>query len=148
MTLLAEKRAGKGGGRFGRAAVKTVLKDLGDHPGGDGKIQVLDGKYGPYVSWNKVNATVPKGSEPETLSVDDAIRLLRSACQGAAARRPSAAAQRLRPKPKAAPRRAKTDDDGAKKSAKTMQGAPKHQGRQGRPRRARAKKKPQADAES
>ncbi|MBN8912712.1 MAG: type I DNA topoisomerase [Rhizobiales bacterium] len=75
VTLLAEKRAGKGGGRFGRAAVKTVLKDLGEHPGG-GKVQVLDGKYGPYVSWNKVNATVPKGSKPETLTMDDAVRLL------------------------------------------------------------------------
>ncbi len=64
VTLLAEKRAGKGGGRFGRAAAKTVLKELGEHPGGGGKIQVLDGKYGPYVSWNKVNATVPKGSGP------------------------------------------------------------------------------------
>ena len=68
--------AGGGKGRFGRAAVKTVLKDLGAHPGGDGKIQVLDGKYGPYVSWNKVNATVPKGTNPETLTVDDAVRLL------------------------------------------------------------------------
>ncbi|HEX2842771.1 type I DNA topoisomerase [Hyphomicrobium sp.] len=75
VTLLAEKRAGKAG-RFGRAAVKTVLKDLGEHPGGGGKIQVLDGKYGPYVSHNKVNATVPKGTNPETLTVDDAIRLL------------------------------------------------------------------------
>ncbi len=64
VTLLAEKRAGKGGGRFGRAAVKTVLKELGEHPGGGGKMQVLDGKYGPYVSWNKVNATVPKGTDP------------------------------------------------------------------------------------
>ncbi len=32
VTLLADKRAGKGGGRFGRAAQKTVLKDLGEHP--------------------------------------------------------------------------------------------------------------------
>ena len=76
VTLLAEKRAGKGGGRFGRAAAKTVLKDLGEHPGGGGKIQVLDGKYGPYVSWNKVNATVPKGTNPEALTVDEAIGLL------------------------------------------------------------------------
>jgi len=74
VTLLAEKRAGKGG-RFGRAAQKTVIKDLGEHPGG-GKVQVLDGKYGPYVSWNKVNATVPKGTEPASLILDDAVRLL------------------------------------------------------------------------
>ncbi|AHB48688.1 DNA topoisomerase I [Hyphomicrobium nitrativorans NL23] len=75
VTLLAEKRAGKGG-RFGRAAAKTVLKELGEHPGGGGKIQVLDGKYGPYVSHDKVNATVPKGMDPATLTVDDAVRLL------------------------------------------------------------------------
>ena len=75
VTLLAEKRAGKAGGRFGRAAAKVVLKDMGEHPGG-GKMQVLDGKYGPYVSWNKVNATVPKGTEPQSLTVDDAVRLL------------------------------------------------------------------------
>jgi DNA topoisomerase-1 len=37
---------------------------------------VLDGRYGPYVSHNKVNATVPKGTDPANLSVEDAIRLL------------------------------------------------------------------------
>jgi DNA topoisomerase-1 len=52
------------------------LKDLGEHPTEGGKIEVLDGKYGPYVSHNKVNATVPKGTEPANLSVNDAIRLL------------------------------------------------------------------------
>ncbi len=77
VTVLADKRAGKGaGGRFGRAAARTVLKDLGEHPAEGGKIEVLDGKYGPYVSHNKVNATVPKGTEPANLSVEDAIRLL------------------------------------------------------------------------
>jgi DNA topoisomerase-1 len=75
VTLLAEKKAGKGN-RFGRAATKTVIKDLGAHPGGGGKIQVLDGKYGPYVSHDKVNATVPKGTDPASLTIDDAVRLL------------------------------------------------------------------------
>jgi DNA topoisomerase-1 len=36
----------------------------------------LDGKYGPYVSHNKVNATVPKGTDPAQLTVEEAIRLL------------------------------------------------------------------------
>jgi DNA topoisomerase-1 len=75
VTLIAEKKAGKGG-RFGRARQKTVLKDLGEHPVEGGRIEVLDGKYGPYVSHNKVNATVPKGTDPATLSVDEAMRLL------------------------------------------------------------------------
>ncbi len=77
VTLLAEKRAGGGKGRFGRgAAQKKILKDLGEHPTEGGKIEVLDGKYGAYVSHNKVNATVPKGKKPEDLTVDEAIALL------------------------------------------------------------------------
>jgi DNA topoisomerase-1 len=75
VTLLAEKKAGKGG-RFGRAAARTVLKNLGEHPTEGGKIEVLDGKYGPYVSHNKVNATIPKGSDPGALTVEEAVRLL------------------------------------------------------------------------
>jgi DNA topoisomerase-1 len=97
VTLLAEKRAGKGG-RFGRAAVKTVLKDLGEHPGGGGKIQVLDGKYGPYVSWNKVNATVPKGSEPATLTVDDAVRLLQERIAKGGGKKPARGKAAAKPK--------------------------------------------------
>jgi DNA topoisomerase-1 len=114
VTLLAEKRAGKGGGRFGRAAVKTVLKDLGAHPGGDGKIQVLDGKYGPYVSWNKVNATVPKGTNPETLTVDDAIRLLQERMAKGGGKKPARGKAAAKPKAKAAA----ADDDGESKPTK------------------------------
>jgi DNA topoisomerase-1 len=117
VTLLAEKRAGKGGGRFGRAAVKTVLKDLGAHPGGDGKIQVLDGKYGPYVSWNKVNATVPKGTNPETLTVDDAVRLLQERMAKGGGKKP--ARGKAAAKPKAAKASKTADDDGDSKPAKS-----------------------------
>ena len=73
--LLAEKRAGGGKSRFQRNA-PAVLADLGDHPDGGGKIQVLSGRYGPYVSHNKVNATVPKSKEPEKLTVQEAVDLL------------------------------------------------------------------------
>ena len=76
VTLLAEKKAGKGG-RFGRGvAARQVLKDLGEHPAEGGKIEVLDGKYGAYVSHNKVNATLPKGRDPAALTVDEAIALI------------------------------------------------------------------------
>ena len=75
VTLMAEKRTGGGKGRFQRAKPK-VLAALGEHPAAGGKIEVLEGKYGPYVSHNGVNATVPKGTEPDKLSVEDAIRLL------------------------------------------------------------------------
>jgi len=77
VTLLAEKRAGGGRSRFQRgAAQREVLKDLGEHPGEGGKIEVLNGRYGPYVTHNKVNATIPRGKDPAALTVDEAIALL------------------------------------------------------------------------
>ena len=75
VAVLAEKAAGGGKGRFQRAK-PTVLKDLGEHPDGGGKIEVLSGKYGPYVSHNKVYATLPKGKEAAVLTVGEAVALL------------------------------------------------------------------------
>jgi DNA topoisomerase-1 len=74
VSILAEKAAGGGKSRFQRAK-PTVLKDLGEHPDG-GKIEVLSGRYGPYVSHNKVNANVPKGKDPAALTVAEAVELL------------------------------------------------------------------------
>ena len=72
---MAEKRAGGGKSRFQRNAPK-VLKDLGEHPSEGGKVQVLEGRYGPYVTHNKVNATVPKSKDATALTMDDAVTLL------------------------------------------------------------------------
>ncbi|MEX0328147.1 MAG: type I DNA topoisomerase [Ruegeria sp.] len=69
--LLAEKRANPGRGQ--RAAAKP-LKELGEHPDG-GAIQVLDGRYGPYVKWEKVNATLPKDIKPEDVTLEMAVEL-------------------------------------------------------------------------
>ena len=74
VTLLAEKAAGGGKGRFQRAK-PTVLKDLGEHPAG-GKIEVLSGRYGPYVKHDKINATIPNGRDPAAITVEEAIELI------------------------------------------------------------------------
>ena len=74
VVLLAEKKAGKAG-RFQRAAA-TVLNDLGDHPTEGGNIQVLSGRYGPYVKHGDVNATLPRGKAPEALTVEEAVQLI------------------------------------------------------------------------
>ncbi len=75
VVLLAEKKAGGGKGRFQRAAA-TVLKDLGEHPSEGGKVQVLSGRYGPYVKHGDVNATLPRGKEPAALTMDEAVQLI------------------------------------------------------------------------
>nr|MCH9765753.1 topoisomerase DNA-binding C4 zinc finger domain-containing protein [Alphaproteobacteria bacterium] len=88
VTLIAEKKAGKGR-RFGRAAAKKVIKELGEHPTEGGKIEVLDGRYGPYVTHNKINATVPKSSDPASLSVDEAVHLLAERAAKVKAKKPA-----------------------------------------------------------
>ncbi|WP_404927391.1 type I DNA topoisomerase [Mesorhizobium sp. ORM16] len=74
VSVIAEKQLkGKGGRNGGTAA---ALKELGDHPDGGGKIVVRDGKYGPYVNFGKVNATLPKGKDPQSVTMEDALALI------------------------------------------------------------------------
>ncbi|HVG80681.1 MAG TPA: topoisomerase C-terminal repeat-containing protein, partial [Methylomirabilota bacterium] len=75
VVLLAEKKAGGGKGRFQRAA-PTVLKELGEHPEQGGKVQVLSGRYGPYVKHGDVNATLPRNKEPAALTMEEAVQLI------------------------------------------------------------------------
>ena len=99
--LLAEKVASRGG--RGRAA--KVLKSLGDHPDG-GAVDIVEGKYGPYVKWEKVNATLPKDQDPETLTMDQAVALIAEKA-GKKGTRKKAAPKKKAPAKKAA---GKSDD--------------------------------------
>ncbi len=113
VTLLAEKRAGGGNSRFQRQAAQ-VLKDLGEHPSEGGKIQVLSGKYGPYVSHNKINATVPKAKDPANLTVEEAIALLAERIANGGTKKPARKAKAAaKPKAGAKPKAAKADGDAA-----------------------------------
>jgi DNA topoisomerase-1 len=69
--MIAEKRANPGRGRGG-----TLLKDLGKHPSTDKPIQIMDGRYGPYVKYEKINATIPKGQKPEDVNIDMALEYI------------------------------------------------------------------------
>jgi DNA topoisomerase-1 len=135
VTLIAEKNAGGGKGRFGRAASRTVLNDLGEHPSGGGKIEVLDGRYGPYVTHNKVNATIPKSKDPTTLTQDEAIALLEERIAKGGGKKPvrkSAAKADAKPKKKALAKKAAAKKPATKKSA----------ARADAPKKAAAKKAP------
>jgi DNA topoisomerase-1 len=73
VTVLAEKRAaGPGRGRAG----PTALKDLGAHPTTGEAVKVLSGRYGPYVASGGVNANIPKGGDPASVTLEQAVELL------------------------------------------------------------------------
>mgnify|MGYP001824503716 CR=1 FL=1 len=84
-----------------RRASTSVLAELGSHPDSGVPIQVKTGRYGPYVTDGTVNATVPKNTDPATVSLERAVELL-------AAREDKLRAQGKDPRaPKKKPRRKK-----------------------------------------
>jgi DNA topoisomerase-1 len=99
--VLAQK-ATRGAARG--ASAGKALRDLGEHPEG-GPVSIMDGRYGPYVKWGKVNATLPKGTEAADLTMDAAVELL------------SAKAGRKGPAKSAAPKKAAAKKPPVKKAA-------------------------------
>jgi DNA topoisomerase-1 len=72
--MLAEKRANPGRGRGATAA--KPLRELGEHPEGGGAVNIMEGRYGPYVKFEKVNATIPKDVKPEDVTMAMAVELI------------------------------------------------------------------------
>ena len=78
-----------------RAAAKE-LRVLGEHPETKAVMKILDGRYGPYVTDGTTNASLPKGTAPEALSIDEAVGLL--AAREGAAKGPRRRASKASPK--------------------------------------------------
>jgi DNA topoisomerase-1 len=72
VALFAQPKKGRGRG------TPNVLKALGVHPQTGDALSVLEGRYGPYVTDGKINASLPRGKDPQTLSVEEAVDLIRA----------------------------------------------------------------------
>ncbi|HEX7676116.1 MAG TPA: type I DNA topoisomerase [Bdellovibrio sp.] len=68
MEMLSQPKKGRG--------KAVALKDLGAHPDTGDAIQVFNGPYGPYIKSGKVNASLPEGATPETVTLEQAIALI------------------------------------------------------------------------
>ncbi len=78
--LIVAKESGLTGRRFGDAA-SAPARVLGEHPEG-GKVVVKVGRYGPYVNYGKINATLPADADATTLTLEDAIALVAAKAAG------------------------------------------------------------------
>jgi DNA topoisomerase-1 len=120
VTLIEEKKANPGKGRrFGA----DPGKQLGEHPQKGGMIVVKNGRYGPYVSHNGVNANLPSDKTPETVSLDEAAMLVdaraeRSGGSSARRKRPARGGEAAPAKKAAAPKAAKPKKRAAASTAK------------------------------
>ncbi|MBL8587315.1 MAG: type I DNA topoisomerase [Methylobacteriaceae bacterium] len=79
--LIVAKESGASGQR--RFGAPGPGRDLGEHPKG-GKVTVKDGRYGAYVNWGKVNATLPKDADVASYTLDQALALIAAKQSGGA----------------------------------------------------------------
>lgn len=110
--LLAEKIASRGG----RGAAAKPIREMGEHPDDGGPVNIMDGKYGPYVKWEKVNATLPKEVSADDLSMEMAVELIAAKAASKGTRRKAAPKKKPAAK-KAAPKKAAATKATAKKPA-------------------------------
>jgi DNA topoisomerase-1 len=71
LELLAQPKQARG-----RRAAAAPRKILGRHPDDEQPIGLYEGQYGPYVKHGDVSASLPRGSDPEALTMPEAIELL------------------------------------------------------------------------
>ncbi|MEE3034128.1 MAG: type I DNA topoisomerase, partial [Planctomycetota bacterium] len=62
--------------RRGRSAPKEPIKTFESSPITEQPIRLLEGRYGPYVTDGETNASLPKGTETETVTFEQALQLL------------------------------------------------------------------------
>ncbi|WP_375625748.1 type I DNA topoisomerase [Bartonella sp. MU37NMGALS] len=72
VTVLAEQQENK---TKQSRTTSAALATLGEHPEG-GTITVRNGRYGPYVNWGKINATLPKDKDPISVTLAEALELI------------------------------------------------------------------------
>jgi len=78
--------AAAGGGRKG--AAREPIAVLGKHPSGK-DVKVMEGRYGPYVSDGTTHATLPKGADPKSITLDEAVRLIDEKAAKGPSKRPA-----------------------------------------------------------
>ncbi len=61
--------------RRGRQS-RPPLKVVGNHPRTELELQIKDGRFGPYVTDGVVNASIPKGRDPQTIDLEAAAELI------------------------------------------------------------------------
>jgi DNA topoisomerase-1 len=81
--LREEKRARRGA---------QALREVGKHE--DKPVEIFDGKYGMYVKWDKINATLPKELKPEEITLEQAVMLIKARAEQVGEKKPKRGAKK------------------------------------------------------
>ena len=79
LELLAQPKGARRGAK--------VLRELGPHPADEEPVAIYEGRYGPYVKHGSINASLPKGKEPDALTMEEAVELLAARAASAGSKR-------------------------------------------------------------
>ena len=60
----------------GKKSGQRVIKELGIDPETQSAIEIKDGRYGAYVTNGKINATLPKATPPDDITLEAALQLI------------------------------------------------------------------------
>jgi DNA topoisomerase-1 len=113
--------------RFGGGGTPAG-RELGAHPEG-GPVVVRPGRFGPYVNHDKLNATLPRGLDPDTLTLDQALELLRKKQESGGGARPARrTTKRAAPKAEAGAKAKTTAKTAASRKTKSPAKAKKRAG--------------------
>ncbi len=69
LELLSQKK--------GASRRSSEIQGLGEHPDNGEQIRVMEGRYGPYLKVGKKNIALPKGVNPETVTLEQAVEIIR-----------------------------------------------------------------------
>jgi DNA topoisomerase-1 len=78
LTLDDAVKALSAGPRSKGRAAPAAIAEFGTLEGAHGPVRLLAGRYGPYVTDGKTNATLPKGTDPGSVTADRALELLKA----------------------------------------------------------------------
>ena len=68
ITMIAEAKPGR--------ISSSEIKHLGEHPEDKKPVRVMKGKFGPYIKYKSLNATIPEEKDPTEITMDDALVLI------------------------------------------------------------------------
>jgi len=68
ITLIADAKPGK--------IASLLIKDLGEHPVDKKPLRIMKGKFGPYIKYKSINASIPKEKNPAEITIEEALILI------------------------------------------------------------------------
>jgi DNA topoisomerase I len=104
-------------GRGRAAAKREPLKVFEESPVTKQKVQLLDGRYGPYVTDGETNASLPKGTPPEELTFQEALDLLATRAAAGPSKKKAAKKKTAKTTATAAPKKTAVKRRTTKKAA-------------------------------